>query len=42
MSSSFIASLKRSQAKSSFSIMFEGTLAGGWDETDAVVLGGMG
>ena len=40
MSLSFTASPKRSQAKSSFSIIFVETLGGGWDEAGAVVLGG--
>ena len=40
MSSSFTASPKRSQAKSSFSAMFVGTLGGGCDETGTIVLGG--
>ena len=40
MSSSFTASPKHSQAKSSFSTMFVGTLGGGYDEIGTVVLGG--
>ena len=40
MSSSLIASSKHSQAKSSFSIMFVGTLGGSWDEAGIIVLGG--
>ena len=40
MSSSFIASPKHSQAKSSFSTMFVGTLGGGCDKIGTVVLGG--
>ena len=40
MSSSFTASPKHSQAKSSFSTMFVGPLGKGCDEAGAVILGG--
>ena len=40
MSLSLIASSMRFQAKSSFSIMFMGTLGGSWDKAGIVVLGG--
>ena len=40
ISSSVTAFLKRSQARSSFSIVFEETFSEGWDEVDTVILDG--